>query len=156
MGGATAASGGLIPRASESAQVSGSIQQQAIIKLLALLLPTIILFSIEKYNIAILTKRLENANALIVKVDAEIKSFGDIGPRLEKYAQIKAKLEKQFDALQKISSDRLREVKTLDSLQTIIPARNWISELSIDEIGKVLIQGYSETPDSAFAFVKLI
>lgn len=156
IGVASAPSANTLPRASESLGASGTIYQAGLTRLLGLLAPTLILFSIEKYNISILTRELENTNVQIAKVETEIRKFGDTGPRLERYIQIKAKLEKQFDALQTISSNRLREVKTLDSLQTIIPARNWISELSIDEMGKVLIQGFSETPDGAFSFVKAI
>ena len=139
----------------------GGIQSEAVVKQLAmvkgfmLLVPTIILVGIEKYNISILNQRMARATEQVAKVEQEIKAFGDTGPLLEKYGAIKAKLEKQFDALQVIGSNRLREVKTLDSLQTI-PARNWINELSIDEAGKVSLNGYSETPDGAFSFVKAI
>ncbi len=140
----------------------GSAQSEAVVKQLAmakgvlLLIPAIILIGIEKYNISILTQKLMNSTEQVAKVDKEIKSFGDTGPLLEKYGAIKSKLEKQFDALQVIGNNRLREVKTLDSLQTIIPARNWINEMTIDEVGRVALNGFSETPDGAFSFVKAI
>ena len=144
------------PSASSSIQSDAVVKQLAMVKGFLLLVPTIVLIGIERYNISILNQRLEHATEQVAKVEQEIRSFGDTGPLLEKYGAIKAKLEKQFEALQVIGSNRLREVKTLDSLQTIIPARNWINELSIDENGKVSLNGYSETPDGAFSFVKAI
>ena len=154
--------GGTQSGAGPGALAGGSTQTEAVVKQLAIaksvlaLIPMIILVGIEKYNISILTQKLEASNEQIAKIDQEIKSFGDTGPLLEKYGAVKLKLEKQFDALQVIGNNRLREVKTLDSLQTIIPARNWINELSIDEGGKVSLNGFSETPDGAFSFVKAI
>ena len=132
------------------------VKQLAAVKALSLLVPTILLFGIEKYNISILTQKLNSTNEQVAKVEQNIRAFGDTGPMLEKYTTIKAKLEKQFDALQAIGNNRLREVKTLDSLQTIIPARNWINDLIIDEKGVVALNGFSETPDGAFSFVKAI
>lgn len=144
----------------KASQSSGSsdkaVKQLAASKAVTLLIPTMILFGIEKYNISILNQKLATATEQVAKVDQEIKAFGDTGPLLEKYSAIKAKLEKEFDALQVIGNNRLREVKTLDSLQTIIPARNWINELGIDEAGKVSLNGFAETPDEAFSFVKAI
>ncbi len=145
-----------LPRAGDSVTTEAVVKQLAVAKGMLLLVPMFILFGIEKYNISILTKKLAETNQEVAKVDEQIKSYGDTGPLLEKYSAIKSKLEKQFDSLQGIGARRLREVKTLDSLQTIIPARNWINQVAIDEVGRVSLSGYSETPDGAFSFVRAI
>ncbi len=152
--GGQTSSGALLGGASSSSDAV--IKQMAAGKAVSLLVPAIILFGIEKYNISILNQKLLRANEQIAKVEQDIKAFGETEPLLEKYGAIKTKLEKEFDALQVIGNNRLREVKTLDSLQTIIPARNWINDLSIDESGRVSLNGFSETPDGAFSFVKAI
>ncbi len=154
--GGSAAGGNANSPAAGTAQTDAVVKQLAMAKTALLLIPVILLFGIEKYNISILTQKLQDSTEQVAKIEQEIKSFGDTGPLLEKYGTIKAKLEKHFDALQVIGTNRLREVKTLDSLQTIIPARNWIHELSIDDGGKVSLSGFSETPDGAFSFVKAI
>lgn len=156
VGTANSAGGADKPRAAELSPTSAAMNQQAILKLIVLLLPCLALFLIEKYNISILTAKLAAIATQVAKVEADIRSYGNTGADIEKYGAIKAKLEKQFDALQAIGLNRLREVKTLDSLQTIIPGRNWISELNIDEGGRVQLQGFSETPDEAFKFVRSI
>ncbi len=142
------------PRVAETSAVAIAVNQQAIAKALAILLPAFILFGVEKYNISILNKKLAEIAVKSTEIQTQIKSYGNTGPDVEKYGAIKAKLEKQFDALQAIGNNRLREVKTLDNLQSIIPARTWISEFGIDENSKAFVQGFSETSDSAFSFVK--
>jgi hypothetical protein len=154
IGTANSPSGESKPRAAESSATAGSLNQQAVVKAVVLLLPIFILFGVEKYNISILNKKLADIAIKSAEIETQIKSYGNTGPDIEKYGAIKAKLEKQFDALQTIGGNRLREVKTLDNLQSVIPAHTWINEFSIDENSRALVQGFSETSDSAFSFVK--
>ena len=73
--------GGTQSGAGPSAQAGGSTQTEAAIKQLAIaksvlaLIPMIILVGIEKYNISILTQKLEASNEQIAKIDQEGRFF---------------------------------------------------------------------------------
>lgn len=139
----------------KDASITPQMKNLAAMKLLMILSVPVCLYIFEKYNLDILTKQTATLNSELNKINSEIQTFGDTGPKVDKYSTIKAKLDKQYSALQLIAEKRLQEVKTLDTIQSLVPTKNWISSIDI-ETNKISITGFAETPDAAFDFVKAV
>ncbi|MEK7358109.1 MAG: PilN domain-containing protein, partial [Bdellovibrionota bacterium] len=84
--------------------------------------------------------------ARVTAVEAEIAQYGDQGPRVEKYTKERQRIEQHLDGIEAIAKDRLREVKALDSIQTITPLQVWFDDILI-EGGRVKANGFSNTDE---------
>ncbi len=126
--GATPAAGGL----SAGEVVSTDTKRQAGIKLVALVLLPLGLFIWEKYNLSGLNTEVAVLQAQVTKLQKQISSLGDISPRVEKYTAEKKKIDGELEILRKLSKNRLREVKALDALQSLLPQRTWLRSIEIE------------------------
>jgi cell division protein FtsB len=64
-------------------------------------------------------------------VKAERAKFGDTGVRMEQYTKEKKELDEKVDAIREVARNRLREVKSLDALQSLVPSRTWLNKVDI-------------------------
>jgi hypothetical protein len=78
----------------------------------------------------------------VAAVEAERASFGSTAPRVAKANKLKEKMTKEIKIIRELARNRLREVKALDQLQTILPDKTWISAIKI-EGGKITMDGYA-------------
>jgi len=93
---------------------------------------TILIFCYEKYNIsnmqeitASLTVNLKKHQSDLAKLKAET---GD----LRKVKSEIGKIQEKIDLIQKVSGKRLKELKALDYLQSIIPDGMWLKSFNYD------------------------
>jgi Tfp pilus assembly protein PilN len=84
--------------------------------------------------------------AQVAEVDKKKASFGDIAPKVEKFTKEKAKIDKQLEVIRELSRNRLRGVKALDSLQSLIPSQVWFDDIAIDG-DHVIASGFSNTDE---------
>lgn len=77
-------------------------------------------------------KRLQAEQAAI---QAQLKALDPAVKELEKYQEEKNKLNSQLQAIKLLSRERLKNVKSLDVLQTIIPIKAWLTNLKIIDKG---------------------
>jgi Tfp pilus assembly protein PilN len=122
--------------------VSVDIRRQAAVKAVIILMFPVMLFIWEKLRINNLQSEKAQFQQKVDLVEAEKASFGSAAPRVEKANKLKERIESEIKVIQKLAKNRLREVKALDQLQSVLPAGTWLSELTMDG-GKILLEGYA-------------
>lgn len=123
--------------------VSVDVRRQAAIKGAVVLLFPIMLFLWEKIRLNALKDEQTVLQQRVSAVETEKASFGSTAPRVEKANRLKEKMQKEIKIIREIARNRLREVKALDQLQTIMSSdKSWMSSLNISG-NKVAIDGYS-------------
>lgn len=132
--GTSASSGGEI--------ISVDVRRQAAIKVAIVLLFPTLLFIWEKLRLNSLQSDQVQIQQKVTAVEAERASFGSTAPRVAKANKLKEKMTKEIKIIRELARNRLREVKALDQLQTILPDKTWISAIKV-EGGKITLDGYA-------------
>lgn len=122
--------------------ISVDVRRQAAIKVAIILLFPILLFIWEKLRINSLQSDQVQIQQKVTAVEAERASFGSTAPRVAKANKLKEKMTKEIKIIRELARNRLREVKALDQLQTILPDKTWISSIKI-EGSKITMDGYA-------------
>ena len=122
--------------------ISVDVRRQAAVKVVIILIFPMLLFIWEKLRINSLQAEKAQVQQRVDTVEAEKASFGSAAPRVEKANKLKEKIEKEIKIIRELAKNRLREVKALDQLQSVLPSGTWLSEVSMDG-GKILLDGYA-------------
>lgn len=122
--------------------ISVDVRRQAAIKVVVILLFPVLLFIWEKLKINTLQSEKAQVQQRVDAVEAEKASFGSAGPRVEKANKLKERIEKEIKIIRELAKNRLREVKALDQLQSVLPSGTWLSEVNM-EGGKILMDGFA-------------
>lgn len=126
--------------------LSAEMQKAAVLKIVMMGVFPGMLYVWETINIGNLNQRVAALQSEIKSVEGKKSSYGETAPLVEKYTKEKQKIEKQSDVIRGIMRNRLREVKALDSLQTITPSQVWFSKIDIKG-SLVEAAGYSNTDE---------
>jgi Tfp pilus assembly protein PilN len=124
-----------------------------VVNLIALLLFPAALIYYEQYNIGILQAQ---ANALTADVQQIQTALTAKETLLSQSGELKEKakeLATKIELLKKLARTRLREVKSLDFIQTNLPEKVWLHELAFKS-GAVVIKGKAMTDDDLTSFVR--
>ncbi len=140
---------------SEDAVALKEIQKQFFIRILVVFIGPIGLYLYESNHLAQLRSQ---EDALIPQVE-ELRSFNansaEIKAEVEKFKEDETKIQARIGALNKLSGERLNEIKMLDFLQQIIPEKVWLSQLDF-RAGQLLIAGYASANDEISKFQEIL
>jgi len=122
--------------------VSQDLQKQGAIRLVVIVACIGTVIAYEKIQLSAKQDELTKVQAQVSEVRTKRESLGDTGPIVEKFQAQEAVLNRKIKTLEQITSNRLREVKLLDAVQSILPSQTWLEKLSIDQ-GKVEMVGFA-------------
>ncbi len=122
--------------------ISVDVRRQAALKAVVIILFPVMLFIWEKLHINTLQSEKAQVQQKVDAVEAEKASFGSAAPRVEKANKLKERIESEIKIIQKLAKNRLREVKALDQLQSVLPAGTWLNEVTMDG-GKIMLDGFA-------------
>lgn len=122
--------------------VSVDVRRQAAIKVVIILLFPVLLFIWEKLRLNSLQADKAQVQQRVDAVEAEKASFGSAAPRVEKANRLKTKIEKEIKIIRELAKNRLREVKALDQLQSVLPSGTWLDSIEMEN-GKVSLAGFA-------------
>lgn len=122
--------------------VSVDVRRQAAIKAAIVCLFPLLLYIWENLRINTLESERTQLQQRVDTVEAERASFGSAGPRVDKANKLKAKIEKEIKVIRELAKNRLREVKALDQLQSVLPAGTWVREIEMSG-GKIALAGFA-------------
>ena len=123
---------------------AGGDPKVAIGKFVAMLVFPLLLYVYEFSNLSSLKEQESAAVAEAQKLEEKKKAFGDAAPRVDKYKQQKAKIDRQMGVTRILAKNRLQVVKALDAIQELTPPQIWYSALVIDN-GDVVAQGFASS-----------
>ena len=121
-------------------------QKQAATKAVVMLVFPIFLYVYETFNLSTLRGELATVRTAIEQIDAEKGKFGDLGPRVDKYKKEKARIDEELAVVRGLALSRLREVKSLDALQSLVPQKTWLNKVAIEGT-KVKVEGFTTSAE---------
>ena len=113
----------------------------------------IILYIYDNISRSDLEKQLADTKANAEKLTAEKAKFGDTGIKMEGLTKEKKVIDEQVDAIKVIARTRLKEVKSLDALQTLTPQRTWLTKVALNH-ALVKVTGYTSGDDGIAEMIR--
>lgn len=114
--------------------------KEFVTRAIVFILPIIFTFGYQKYRKMISEEDFKNLQNEQQALQAKIKALEPAIREVEKFQEEKRKLNSQLEVIKQLSKERLKNVKSLDMLQTIMPQKSWLTSLKIIE-KKVEIEG---------------
>lgn len=122
------------------------VQKQAVVRLGAILAAIAVLYIYNIFVVSAQRDRLTAINAQTANIDAQKVALGPTTPIVEKYNAEKKIIEGQLNVLRVLAKNRLREVKALDAIQSLVSDKTWLRDLATEN-GVLKMTGYSLTDD---------
>jgi len=127
----------------------------AVAKVIAILIFPLLLYVYERVNLNEVEENLHKVQGKVLNVKNERAKFGDAGPKIEMYNKEKARVDKELEVVRTIARNRLREVKALDAIQSLMPSKTWTKKISID--GNIVrLEGYTSSNDGISDLIRAL
>lgn len=104
--------------------------------------PIILVIVFIQYNYLEKKSKRDRLQKELKVVQAELKRLEPDVREVERYKEEKRKLEAQLEVVKSLSKERLRNVKSLDALQSLIPQKAWLDSLVIKD-SRVILAGFA-------------
>lgn len=104
-----------------------------LIKALLVLLPVVAYYGYDMQTVQTKKAKVEELRGQIAKTDKELAALDVQVKEVEKFMEEKRRLNSQLDTIKNLSKERLRNVKSMDALQSIMPQKAWLLEMSIKD-----------------------
>lgn len=138
--------------ASEASVLTPETVKLTVAKIFAILIFPLILLVYERSTLSEFEDALQKVREKVQAAQAARAKFGDAGPKIEMYNKEKLRVDKELEVVRTIARNRLREVKSLDAIQSLMPAKTWIKKISIDNnVAKV--EGYTSSNEGVTDFI---
>jgi len=134
--------------------------REALIKIVFIVLFTLGLMMFESQNIRSLNEERARIQATVNDLELQAQAKATEVESIKDVAQQAQELEDKLKVLKLLSKLRLREVKTLDFMQSSIPEKVWLKNIKYDsekndvEQGRFEFDGNSVTTEDLSEFVK--
>ena len=125
---------------------SPQTQKEAVKRFGVILGAIAILYLYNMFVVSAQQDRLAAINSEIAGIEAQKTALGPTTPLVEKYNAEKKTIEGQLEVLRVLARNRLREVKALDAIQSLMSDKTWLRELKT-ESGNLSMSGFSLTDD---------
>lgn len=128
-------------------------QKTAVLKILVALLPVVGLYVYEGQVKEGKQNEFSRLQQQTTDVRARMEGLGNALELVERYKLEKKKLKDQIAVIRRLSRERLREVRALDALQSLVPQKAWLTNFEIDGT-KVKIEGLALSDAAVTDFVE--
>ncbi len=111
-------------------------------RVLLLALPIIAVFGFRQYNAFMARSEISKLEVKAKELSAKLKELEPAVKEVEKFKEEKRKLDSQLDIIKQLSKERLKNVKSLDALQNLIPQKAWLTAIRVKE-NKAELDGFA-------------
>jgi Tfp pilus assembly protein PilN len=113
----------------------------------------ILFYGFEKFNLYEIQGQVDEAQKKLDTLRAERAKFGDAAPRIKQYNEQKQKIDKNLEVIRELARNRLREVKALDAIQSVMPEKTWARVIAFSG-NSVRFEGVSASDDGPTQMMK--
>ncbi len=128
------------------------VQKQGAMRLLMIFLFPGLLIVYEQINIPELQGKLKQTQQKLQELQTFNTKAANAVQEIKKFKEEEAKINSSIKVLERISKERLREIKILDLIQQVIPEKVWLSKIEVND-GKMLISGNALSDYDVTSFV---
>lgn len=139
----------------DKSEVPNEVKKLALTKVLAILALPLVLYGVEQVNLNDKRDQLTKKNQTLRKLNEEKAKYGDAGPRIERYTKEKERIDGEIEVIRNLANSRLREVKTLDTIQSLMPPDAWARKITI-EANYVKLEGYSNSEEGTSNLIRAL
>jgi Tfp pilus assembly protein PilN len=107
--------------------------KEVLTKGIAFLLPVVIYLSYRGYREIVLSSQLKGLSQELTSTQEKLKSLDPAVKEMDRFQVEKSRLDSQLDVIKRLSKERLKNVKSLDALEGIIPQRAWLKSLKFTD-----------------------
>jgi type IV pilus assembly protein PilN len=119
----------------KSAQTGGIDRNAIAMKIFSAVFPMLGLYIYEGQLADEKKAELNSLRSQVEEVKTKIQDHGATVEIVERYKSEQQRLNTQVEVIKGLSRDRLREVKALDALQTLVPQKAWLTSISMGKEG---------------------
>ena len=103
------------------------------IKILYAIVPLILIYAYRSFEATEKQNQLATLNATKNDLNAKLQSYEPGLKDIEQFEEEKNKLNNQLNVIKQLSRERLKNVKSMDAIQGIIPDKAWLTEVKIND-----------------------
>jgi len=123
-----------------------SAQKGALVKLVLMFAFVGGLMFYENQNVTSYQAEMIKQSAKITELQTDLEGKRSVTSGMEVIEKSAQVLEQKLAIMKKLSRVRLREVKALDYIQSVVPEKIWFSNIVFDD-NKLVLQGYAVSDD---------
>ncbi len=103
---------------------------EGIIKTLAIFIPTLCLYFFQGHQVSKVKTELEKSQAQVTQLEKQAIANENLAHEAKKILDRKVLIERQIEGISRLFSSRLAPVKALEAIQTSIPEKAWLTDLT--------------------------
>lgn len=126
---------------------------EIVAKVFTIILPVLILWGYETYNIGNLSSQNEVAQSRMNELNTEITQNKPVVEKAKAMQKEIKELEERIVLIKNLSKVRLREIKAIDYLQNVIPEKVWFIELDFKDTN-FQARGFSVSEEALNKFIE--
>jgi Tfp pilus assembly protein PilN len=130
----------------------GSSKNAALKNLFVILIGAVGLFAYEQVTLPNLRAQYTQLQREVLELQTKNTQAQDAVAKIENLKKQQGTIEKQIEALAQLQKNRTREIRFLDHLQTVTPARLWLTRVHVKE-GSLIIGGFAATDEEVTKFL---
>ena len=115
-------------------------RKEALKRLVLLLVGPALLYIYEMQNLPTKQAQLASKNQALMELQEYNAKAANSVAEIKKFKEDEAVIESRIAALEKISKDRLKEIRIMELLQTVIPEKAWLTKVEINP-SRMTIEG---------------
>ncbi len=132
------------------------LRKLALTRLLTILVLPMLLYAYEQFELRSKQASLREAYDRIRRLDEERAQYGDVGELIEKYTKEKERIDGEVEIIRNLTRARLREVKTLDTIQSLMPGDAWARKITIEPSNVVKLEGFASSEEGAANLIRAL
>lgn len=140
-------------QASDKLGLGTGTSSDSLLKIVILLIPALLLYGYEKYNISQLEEKRTSISMRLQSLTSEIDSNKPVVQKAKEMQKEIKELEERIILIKNLSKVRLREIKAIDYLQNVIPDKVWFSELDFKDTN-FEAKGFSVSDEALNRFIE--
>ncbi|MCB0364808.1 MAG: PilN domain-containing protein [Bdellovibrionaceae bacterium] len=121
-------------------------QKEAVIKIMLMAVFAVVLVFVENHNVDSLKEEQQRYMIQLNELQAEVDKLKAENSKVSELEKQSKELEDKMKIMKQLSKTRLRELKALDYMQTIMPERVWLTTLTYQD-EKFSLKGFALTDD---------
>lgn len=121
-------------------------QKEAVIKIMLMAVFAVVLVFVENHNVDSLKEEQQRYMIQLNELQAEVDKLKAENSKVSELEKQSKELEDKMKIMKQLSKNRLRELKALDYMQTIMPERVWLTTLTYQD-EKFSLKGFALTDD---------
>jgi len=120
--------------------VMPDVKKEFYSRIFILIVPIVAVFAFRQFNAFQARSEVSKLEKKSQELQVKLKELEPAVKEVEKFKEEKKKLDSQLDIIKQLSKERLKNVKSLDALQNLIPQKAWLTAVKVKE-NKVEMDG---------------